>query len=116
VAPSVVQPDGTLPRSYGRDERAAVRRHGDSFLFGRPRGNLLRLAIAEPLTPDMGDPAGIGAEVHPLPVGRPCGKITGATGRADLLPYRTAVHRGQAAPHNVAPLVHLHHQHPSAVG
>jgi serine/threonine protein kinase len=34
----------------------------------------------------------------------------------DLKPCRTSVHRGQAAPVNRPPLVHLHHQHPFAVG
>src|ERR1035441_6771540 len=43
-------------------------------------------------------------------------KFENTTGRADLLPCRTAVQRGQAAPHHGSPLVHLHQQHPFAIG
>src|SRR5437667_10888314 len=78
----VVYPHRTLVESHGGDERPAIRRHGDALFPRRSRGDLVGLGErpvrGEALPPYMETVARHGVEKHPLAIGRPGGKPTGA--------------------------------------
>ena len=85
VAARVVKPQGSALQRDGGDERAAIRRHGDAFLFGWASGDLLRIAIRKTLPPDVICAHRVRCEVHPLPIPRPRGECTTSSRRTDLV-------------------------------
>src|SRR5450759_5227971 len=98
LAVRVVNPYGSALQCHGRDEGPAVRCHGDPFLLGQSGSKLLGLAVRKPLAPDVIESSGLGCEVHPLSIGRPCSRCAGCPRRPHLVARRTAVHRSHAAP------------------
>ena len=115
VPGGIVQPDRTLFRADGGDQRPAGRRYRDSFFLCRPERDLFRISALQALTPDVEPFTGISGEVHPLPVRRPCRTGAFAGTRPNLPAGRRGIEREQATGHPPV-RVHLGHQHRPAVG
>src|SRR5262245_34577504 len=115
LACSVAHPDHALPLAHCGNQRDAVWSDSDSFLFGQSGGYLLRLAIREPLPPNVERPTCRGIEEHPFSVRRPAGKGARGAWRAHLTSRRATIHRNEAA-RQKRPPIHFHEQHPFAVG
>src|SRR5262245_42730939 len=73
VAVGIVDPQCALACADRCDERASVRSEMNSFFLTDAEGDLLGCPVRETLPPGVGPAAGIGGEIHPLPVRGPGG-------------------------------------------
>src|SRR4029078_11990221 len=76
-------------------------------------GDLFRLAVGEPLPPDMEAPRAVRREIHPRAIRRPGSRCALSIG-ADLPAGRLPIERDEAA-WLPCRLVHFHNQNPFAV-
>src|SRR5205814_699261 len=97
IAARIVEPQRALALADRSDEGMSVRSECDSLFLRGARGDLLRPPVGKTLPPDVISVAGIGGDIHPLPIGRPGSVGTLRRRRTDGLSPRAAVEGRQPA-------------------
>jgi len=115
VASCIVKPYAHLPDSNRRHPRLAIRRHRDTFFFGRTKRNLLRGSFRKALAPKMETVSDINAEVHSATIRRPARIRATAWARTCDFAARASVEGNDPAGHPSG-FVHFGNEYPHSIG